>query len=137
MSEPLPAPAGRPRWRMPGYVKNLLFLLCGLIIGSLVTAVYLRNAAQRAIADPALLSERAVQRLERQLDLDEAQRAAIRQAFRDRLAGFRAIRERVRPEIQAELDALRADVETHLRPDQREQWRARFDAIRQRWQRED
>lgn len=137
MSEPLPAPAVHARWRMPGYVKNLLFLLCGLIIGSLVTAVYLRNAAQRAIADPALLSERAVQRLERQLDLDESQRAAIRQAFRDRLAGFRAIRERVRPEIQAELDALRADVETHLRPEQREQWRARFDAIRQRWPRED
>lgn len=122
------------RRRIPVYVQSLLFLLFGLIIGSGLTIVVIRGAVHRMIAEPDLLPARVLQRLDSQLALDDAQRAAIDGIFSKRLAAFRDIRERVRPEIQAEIDGLRNDVSAVLNPDQRAKWEQRFDTLRARWQ---
>lgn len=136
MSDPNPitTPTSGTRRRIPAYVQSLLFLLCGLIIGSGLTLILVRGAAHRLIAEPELLPGRLLQRLDRQLDLDDTQRASIEAILQARLAAFQAIRRRVKPEFQAELDGLRNDVNAVLTPEQQEAWQTRFDTIRERWQ---
>jgi hypothetical protein len=128
------APTRPTRRRIPAYVQSFLFLLCGLIIGSGLTLILVRGAAHRLIAEPELLPGRLLQRLDRQLDLDDTQRAAIEPILQARLAAFQAIRQRVKPEFQAELNALRNDVNAVLTPDQQVKWQTRFDTLRERWQ---
>lgn len=133
-TETEPISATTPRRRIPVYVQSFLFLLCGLIIGSGLTAVFIRGALQQMVQNPELLPERILQRMDLSLDLDDEQRAAVEEIVERHMAGFREIRQRVRPEIQAELDALRSEVSAELTPEQREEWEARFDALRARWQ---
>ena len=132
-SESTPIPAAPPRRRIPVYVQSLLFLLCGLIIGSGATLLLIRGAVHRMIAEPELLPARMLQRMDAQLDLDDTQRTAIEGILAERMNAFQAIRQRVRPEIQAELDALRDEVSAVLSPEQQERWETRFDALRERW----
>jgi len=134
MSESDLTPTAPPRRRIPVYVQSFLFLLCGLVIGSGATVLLIRGAVQRMVEHPDLLPERVLQRMDSQLDLDDGQRAAIEAIVAERVAAFRAIRARVRPEIQAEFDSLREEVSEVLTPEQRKEWEARFDAIRARWQ---
>jgi hypothetical protein len=134
MSETQTFPSPPARRRIPVYVQSLLYLLCGLIIGAGGAVLVIRGAVHRMVAEPELLPARMLQRMESQLDLDETQRAAIEGIVAKRIAAFRAIRDRMRPEIQSEIDGLRNDVSAVLNPDQRETWETRFDAIRARWQ---
>ena len=129
-----PAPTPRTRRRLPAYVQSLLFLLCGLIIGSGMTLLLIRGAVHRMLAEPELLPARILQRLDAQLDLDDPQRAAVEAILRERLAAFQSIRQRVKPEIQAELNRLRDEVSAALTPEQQAKWQTRFDALRARWQ---
>lgn len=134
MSETEPTSVTAPRRRLPAYVQSFLFLLCGIIIGSGVTVLFLRGALNRLVQDPDLLPERMIQRMDRSLGLEEEQRAAIEAIVEARMGGLREIRARVRPEVQMELDALRNEVSAVLTPEQRAQWEARFDSLRERWQ---
>ncbi len=134
MNDPDISLTKKPRRRIPVYAQSFLFLLCGIVLGSGATLLLVRGAVHRMVAEPDLLSARVLQRMESQLALDEEQQAAIEGIFAERVAAFRAIRARVRPDVQSELDQLREEVSAVLTPEQREQWQSRFDSIRERWQ---
>ena len=123
-----------PRRRFPAYVTGILFLVCGLIIGSGSTLLLIQTAVHKMIAQPEILPARILDRMEYRLSLKPEQRTAIEQIVEKRMAAFEAIRRRVSPEIQTELDRLRNEVSDVLDPEQKAQWELQFDKIRQRWQ---
>jgi Spy/CpxP family protein refolding chaperone len=101
---------------------------------ALLTAVFAAGAvtggALRAWADgrgepaPGSKGERTVARLTGELDLTAAQQDSVRAVFQRYKPAMDAVWREVHPRFDAVRQRVRADVMTHLTPEQRERYRA-------------
>lgn len=75
---------------------------------------------------PAFAMHAVLNRLDRHLDLTDAQRAQVEQILRRRHANINAMRTGVRPRVHQELEATNAEIAKVLTPEQR----AKFEKMR-------
>jgi len=129
---PSPPPPGRAwgisPWRMA--VLGLVILLCGMVIGAAITARVARRAIVHAATHPEEMPARAAERLAARLDLTDEQRTQVEEILRRRLASLAALRVRMRPRLDRELDALDADVSAILDERQQARWHRDFQRLR-------
>lgn len=118
-----------PRW-LAMVLLGLVILGSGIVIGSVGTLVVVRRGIIRAIKHPEEIPERTIRRMARRYDLSEQQQAEVREILRRRLHRIAAIRQRLRPHLDAELDSLREEVAQVLTEEQEQQWREDFSRLR-------
>ena len=116
-------------WRM--LLLGLIILMCGIIIGSAATIAAERRALLRVAQHPGELSVRAADRLARRLDLTEQQRGRVEAILTERLQRLAQLRQRVRPDVDRELNALEEEVAAVLDERQQQRWRRDFTRLRE------
>ncbi len=110
---------------------GLVILVCGIMIGSAGTVFVARRAMLHAVRHPEEMPRRAATRLASRLDLTDEQRARIEGILRTRLRKLGEIRDRLRPHMDRELDALREEIADVLDENQERRWREDFRRLRQ------
>ena len=129
-----PTVAGAIRRRWPRWLAlvllGLVILGSGIVIGSVGTLTVVRRSMVHAAKHPEEIPERAVRRMARRYDLTAEQQAQIEAILRTRMQRMAAIRQRLRPYLDDELDSLREDVAGVLTPEQEAQWREDFGRLR-------
>jgi Spy/CpxP family protein refolding chaperone len=99
----------------------LAALAAGVALGIFLDrALLLRWEGRRHGEGPP--PDRVSRWLDRRLDLDDAQRAALREVLDRRRDRFQEIAMRHRPEVEALRDSTTAEIRALLRPDQREKY---------------
>lgn len=111
-------------------VLGLVILLCGMVIGAGITVRVARRAVVHAVTHPEEMPAQAAERLAARLDLTDEQRAQVEQILRQRLTTLAALRSRLRPHVDRELDALDAEISAVLDEQQRARWHHDFERLR-------
>lgn len=121
----------RRRW--VSVLLAVLLLISGAIVGSTVTLLVIRNRVLHRLERPQGLAELAAARLKRHYGLSPEQTRAAQRVFRERQRNLQQIRRQVQPQIDRQLDGMRADIAEILGPADAPQWRAWFDGQRRHW----
>jgi Spy/CpxP family protein refolding chaperone len=127
-----PAPAGRRAWRR-SLVLGTVILLCGMAIGSVITAVVVEPRPVHGMRRSDRLPERIVQEMQEKYNLTDEQKRQLLAIFEEHGKKLSDIRAEVQPRVDAEHEALRRGVEAVLKPEQAEQWRKEFEQMRRPW----
>jgi hypothetical protein len=89
----------------------LLTFLPGVAIGVLVTHIYYKSLMEQFLrGDPKLSEEILLKRLRRELELDDRQRQRVRVIVEGAHAEVKNIRKRFRPQMEAVLAKIRAEI---------------------------
>jgi hypothetical protein len=73
-----------------------------------------------------------VQRLQKELDLNEKQAVEVKAIIETGMAETESIRAKIQPEMEAHMDRIHKQVGALLTPDQLKKWDARYERIRKR-----
>ncbi|MBI5252459.1 MAG: hypothetical protein HY912_23440 [Desulfomonile tiedjei] len=118
----------RRRWR--SFFLGMMILLFGIAIGAGGTVVIAKRVILHAIHHPEEAPKRMTERVRSKLDLSEEQTAKVKAILTERQKEIQALRRRIQPEVENELQKAKEEVAAILRPDQAEKWRERFDQLR-------
>jgi hypothetical protein len=131
-----PSHAKPPTRRRRRWLRVVLWLVIfgsGLLVGTGLTLIAVRRGVLQAIHHPEQMPTNVSRRLQRTLDLDNQQTTQIREILRRRQVDLEEIRVRYQPEIEAQLDLIRAEIGQVLDDQQRETWYQIFDNKRRIW----
>ena len=131
-ASPRPLPRSS-RSRTRAVVLGLLILLCGMVIGSGLTLKILWDRVLYASEHPGQAPRRITERLQKRLDLTDAQAQAVRAVSTRRYMALESIRREIRPQVEAEFETLRAEVEAVLDEEQGRRWNEMYRAMQERW----
>ena len=100
-------------------------LILGMVVGALLTGLIVRERIHhlRQLRTPAGFTQEMMQAIE---PTGPAQREALRKALESHVHRMRAIRERYRKELHAEVDSMHAAAEDLLTPKQQERMREKM-----------
>lgn len=130
--QPLPRPS---RSRIRAVVLGFLILMCGIVIGSGVAFKILWDRVLYACEHPEEMPQRITERLQKRLDLTDAQVREVRAIIARQYEVRVSIRRETRPKMEAEFETLRKEVEAVLDEEQVGRWNELYGAMRERWQR--
>lgn len=124
----------------PGRLRAIALLAATFVAGALAGGALVATAERDRVPGGKGSwrhdrSEAYVRRLERELDLTAAQRDSVRAAIERRGRAMEAVWREVEPRFEALRDSIRADIRSHLTPDQVRRYDEllrRLDAERQR-----
>ncbi len=109
---------------------SLVILMCGVVIGVLVTLSFIRYSVTNFQFRPEIATERAMARFNSKYDLTEEQQARIRKIVRDHFDTLEEIGQEVHPKVRALTDEFSEKVAAELNEQQRADWRKRFKYLR-------
>lgn len=110
-----------------------LTFLGGGVVGAVGGAVWTRETMLAAMRTPEALPDRILPRLRADLGLTPDQAARVEEIVRRRHAALEAVRAEAYPRQVAEFQAMRAEVDAVLTPDQRARWAAVGAGVEQRY----
>lgn len=117
---------------LKGFLLGCAILGSGMIIGAAL-AYGLLSGQRQADAVPGDHSPaRLVERIRGDLHLTDDQAKAVLDIFTLHHARMETIRMKVQPEVEAEMDAARKEVDAVLTPEQRPAWNKRCQEMRDR-----
>jgi hypothetical protein len=125
-------PARRRTW-VRSLLLGMVILLCGAVIGSVITAVALEQRPIHGIRRPDRLPERIAEDMRWKYKLTDEQERQIQAIFEEHGKKLSDIRAEVQPRVDAEHEALRRGVEAVLTPEQAGQWRQEYEHMRRLW----
>jgi Spy/CpxP family protein refolding chaperone len=116
------------------FLLGIAILICGAVIGSVITAVMLGKSPDRPEGwRPERTPARIAGEMREKYGLNEGQEAQLRTIFEDHWKTLSAIRAEVEPRVEAEHEALRKAVEIVLTAEQAAKWCEEFEKMRNRW----
>ena len=119
------------------WLKTLLLALlifgCGFLAGGAVTIHAIHAATVRNLSNPGKMPERIAHHMKRWLRLSSEQTASIQKIMEKHQQNMSNIFQPVRPQMEAEFEQTRKDVESVLTPKQAEKWNARFKYLSDKW----
>ncbi len=111
--------------RTTAVVVVLAAFVAGLVVGIAGELVYLIHTHHYIPSHPGKsMTQRLVDRLDRELKLDPQQRTKIEAIVEARRRRIDTIWSSVRPAVMQEIDATNAEIEKVLKPDQLEKFKA-------------
>ncbi len=126
-------PSAQPKRGRPVLMGAIIFF-CGILVGTAGTFIGMDRMMSQRFRHPEKMVERMVDDLSVKLDLSTDQRTqvtAILQQNRDNMD--RLFREEIRPQIDAEFNALKENVAAVLTPEQAAKWNDDFEHMRKRF----
>lgn len=130
--EILVAPVNRRLW-VRSLVLGIVILVCGGVIGSVVTAVAIGHRQPPRTWRWDRLPEDIAKEMRGKYDLNQEQEQRLVTVFQEHREKLSGIRAEVQPRVEAEHEALRSAVEGILTPEQAAQWRTEFEQMRRPW----
>ncbi|MFZ5830171.1 MAG: hypothetical protein ACOY3P_08785 [Planctomycetota bacterium] len=127
---PKPAPRRNRWWSI---LFSLVIFLSGLIVGGAVALSFVKNQLVMAVQNPEFGPIRITNMLKRSLRLTPEQAEEILAIMHKRQGNLQAIRIRVQPEVEAELEAVESEVAAVLDSQQRERWAAMVTKLKATW----
>ncbi len=129
-----PGPLERPRrqWLRTVLLGSII-LLCGALIGSVLTTHVLWGRFLDHTRHHERTSRRIADRMSRDLDLTDEQAKKIHQIMTKRGEALFVIHREVRPRVEAELEQMRLEVDSVLTPEQAKRWNRRFKRMHEFW----
>ena len=124
-------PAKRRPWRR-SLALGFVILLCGAVIGSVVTALVIEEKPAHG-RRPEWSPEQIAEKMQRKYNLTDDQAKQVLAVFQEHGKKLSEIRAEVQPRVEAEHEALRATVEGILTPEQAAQWRVEFEQMQRPW----
>lgn len=126
-------PALKKLW-LRNFFVGLAILLCGMVIGGILTAVSLKQTPERPEGwRHERIPERIAGEMREKYDLSETQETQLQAIFEAHWKTLSEIRAEVEPRVEAEHESLRKAVEEVLTPEQAAKWREEFEKMRSRW----
>ena len=112
----------------------LLIFVLGIACGALLMHMSYKSRMDAFVSGkPGMREEILLKRLSQKLDLDEQQRAAVREIIRGTQAEMKEIRKQYRPQMVQTLEKSRAEVRKILRPDQQKKYDQFLAERKARW----
>jgi hypothetical protein len=108
-------------------ILALVIFFGGMAVGSAATVAIAVHRIRYGLRHPEEAPARIAAVLTRRLDLSEDQREKVTELIAERQKHLQAIRRRDQPEVEAELQGLRQDIDGVLTPDQQAKWHDMFD----------
>ncbi len=108
------------RWRMA--LSGLAILIAGITIGAAGAVLIIRPTDRRPPPDMSVAVRDMVGRFREVLDLSDEQVNSIRSILRQRMENLEKIRTDARPLIEAELQAMKTEIDQVLTEEQRNHW---------------
>ncbi len=118
------------RWRCAATL--LAVFVCGVVVGSAATVYVINERFYLRSKEPASIPERLTRRLRREIDLTDPQAQQVQDILTRRMMQIMEIREQVRPQMEAQFQAVRHEVAQVLAGDQVQRWEQWFDDFRER-----
>ncbi len=110
-----------------------VLFLAGGVCGAGLTLMLAVQHIQHVIQNPDQAPAAIAGHLSQRLGLNEAQRTQVEEILARHQRVLQGIRYRVQPQVVAELDAVRNDVDTVLTPSQRDAWHRLFARMEHHW----
>jgi predicted Co/Zn/Cd cation transporter (cation efflux family) len=111
----------------------LVIFVAGLASGVALTVHFAVSRLQFAIHHPEAAPPRIAAVIQRRLDLDDQQRAAVEKIVAQHQLEIAAIRRQFQPEIVEQLDSVRDEIAAVLSEPQRARWTLLFEQFKERW----
>ncbi len=108
-------------------------LLSGMIIGGVLTYGVLSRERLGDPFPPERTPIRIVERIRHDLRLTDDQAKAVLDIFTNHHERMETVRMKVQPEVEAEMEAARKEVDAVLTPEQRPAWNKRCQEMRERF----
>lgn len=124
------APRKPRRWR--AVALGLVILLCGALLGSGATIIFVKHMFE-VVHKPGAATNRITDHMRRKLDLSDEQTAKVRAILLERETALRAIVQEMLPKLEEQLKRAREEVAAVLDPEQARGWTKRFDRMEARW----
>jgi Spy/CpxP family protein refolding chaperone len=113
----------------------LLIFLLGAVTGGLTAhLIYQKRIEGMVRGGPGAMSEVILRRMDRELNLDSAQREAIRKIVQETHGEMRQIRRQFHPQIRLILAKSEERIKELLRPDQKEAFMRLIEKRRRQWE---
>jgi len=125
-------PKTRRHWLAALALSSAIFVF-GVVVGGATGAHLLVNRSMLDFRQPGHMVGRTLSHLEDELDLTGEQKQQLETLLTELAERVTSLHGEFLPRVEEEFDALRAQVEEILTPEQAVQWRARFDGMRARW----
>lgn len=109
---------------------SLVILLCGIVIGVLITLSFIRHSVTNFQFQPEIATDRVMARFNSKYDLTKEQQAKIRKIVRDHFDTLEKIGQEVHPKVRSLTDQFGEKVAAELNEQQRADWRKRFKYLR-------
>lgn len=132
-SPPTPLPRPRRRWWV-SLILVLVILAAGFVAGACTTVLVIVQRVRYAAQHPEEMPERVTARLERKLDLTDAQADKVLAILTERQKVLLAIRREVQPRVLAEIDLADQEITAVLDDSQKSKWRRLFTRLQRDWQ---
>jgi len=129
-------PVNRRPW-VRSLLLGIVILVCGGVIGSVVTAVVVERRPMYRSWKSGRLPENVAAHMKKKYGLSDDQERRLVTIFKEHGEKLSEIRAEVQPRVDAEHEALRGAVETVLTPEQAEEWRNEFEQMRGPWHHRD
>lgn len=127
----LPVAAGKKNW-IAACGLSAILLLCGMVLGGVITFKYMTSRMMDEGSRQERTPERIVEKLRGEFGLDDTQAAAILDVFTRGHEKLEAIRVKVDPDVEREMETIRVEVEQYLNSEQKEKWNKRVQEMRER-----
>jgi hypothetical protein len=133
IARPPAASPPRPRRRWLRWLLWAIVFGSGFVAGAGLTLIGVRKGLLESIHHPETMPKKVAQRLQRPLHLSAEQMRRIEQIVAERQQVLLQIRDRVQPEVEAELDVIQREIAQVLDAEQRLQWAQLFSQLRRTW----
>lgn len=127
----LPTRRRRAFWRH--LILSIVILVCGMMIGSALTARVLWTRVTDMIQHPEHVPDRIAYHIKIFLGLNDEQVKEVKEVIVVHQRRVNGLRRVLYPQMQTELDTLRDDIAAALTPEQAQRWTKHFERLRARW----
>lgn len=124
-------PVRSRRWL--SVILGAVIFVSGLVIGGTGTFIALRQLTIFRLHNPEKRILQDAKVLQRRLGLTDDQTREVLAIFSRHLDEFMQFRNEIRPELDAKLDGLEAEVAAVLNEEQARKWNTWFDDMRKTW----
>jgi hypothetical protein len=122
-------PVYRHRW-LRSLVCGMVILMCGMVIGGSAVGWFVHARVMELIHTPEIVPEHITEAMERRLGLTEQQADEVLAIYNKYLERFLERRRQLRPQVEADIEALHSEITAVLSPEQNKKWSKRFEKIK-------
>jgi hypothetical protein len=112
---------------------GLLIFVLGGVCGGGLSILYVRHRVLYAIHHPQEVPARLSRDMQRWLGLSAEETEKVRQIIARRQLALQALRRDVQPKVEGELEELRKEIASALKPEQAAKWNAWYEHVRRTW----
>ncbi len=120
----------KSRWLMKLFL-SLVILLCGIVIGVVVTLSFIRHTFNSFQFQPEVATQRVMARFNSKYDLTQQQQNNLEKIVRDHFETLEKIGQEVHPRIHTQMDEFGEKIAEELNDEQRADWKKRFKYLRE------